>query len=79
MENARQISVSTMLRRNTVEMVREHKTPLFAAMLMLLIASESWSKLNYEAMIEEALAESGITLLDWCRVLENTLERHAKR
>ena len=79
MENARQISVSTMLRRNTVEMVREHKTPLFAAMLMLLIASESWSKLNYEEMIEEALAESGVTLLDWCKVLENTLERHAKR
>ena len=79
MQNARQISVSTMLRRDTVEMVREHKTPLFAAMLMLLIASESWSKMKYEEMIEEALAESGITLLDWCRVLENTLERHAKR
>ena len=79
MNKGRNIAVGIMLRRETANMTKTHETPLFAAMLMLSCASENWKKLDYGKMLDEALAESGVTLLDWCRVLEDVLERHAVR
>ena len=73
------LSATLLLTGMTVTYAKKQNEPLFAAMLALCSASKNWPGLEYGQLVEEALAESGVTLLDWCTTLESVLVRHVGR